>query len=264
MAAFPDYYSILGCDEKATPDQVSLRLVTRAGEWRTLVCGDVASADAPPFHHLLQIKTAYKKKSLQCHPDRIPAGPGSDIRRKQATVEFQATNDAYYTLSDSGRRAAYDRLRATQPAGSRTDAPGSSSSYFDFFSRGAGPAETQPDAEHVFGNVFEDMLKPEINRAIPLWSWAGAAAGATIGFIAGNLPGAALGGYGGSRLGAIRDAKGKGEHSKYIFFIRPLISGILKAVYEVFKDLGADQKAEVLKGLAAKVFGMTGIGGASR
>lgn len=63
--------------------------------------------------------------------------------------------------------------------------------------------------------------------------------------IAGNIPGAAIGALGGSKLGAIRDAKGK-------------------AVYEVFKDLGADQKAEVLKGLAAKVFGMSGIGGASR
>ena len=32
-----------------------------------------------------------------------------------------------------------------------------------------------------------------------------------------------------------------------------------KAVYEVFKDLGNDQKAEVLKGLMAKVFaGMAG------
>ena len=64
--------------------------------------------------------------------------------------------------------------------------------------------------------------------------------GAILGFIAGNVPGAAIGAYGGSRVGAIRDSKGK-------------------AVYEVFKELGNDQKAEVLKGLMAKVFaGMAG------
>ncbi|KAL8283656.1 hypothetical protein RQP46_005451 [Phenoliferia psychrophenolica] len=209
-AAFPDYYEILAVSEQATPDQ---------------------------------IKTAYKKKSLLTHPDRIPAGPGSDVRRKAATIEFQAVNDAYYTLSDKSRKAAYDRLRATQS--NRTDAPGSSSSYFDFFSSGAGTPEEQPDAEHVFGSVFEDLLRPEVNRVVPFWTWSGAAAGAVMGFIAGNVPGAAIGAYGGSKLGAIRDAKGK-------------------AVYQVFQDLGSDQKAEILKGLAAKVFGMSGIGGATR
>lgn len=60
--------------------------------------------------------------------------------------------------------------------------------------------------------------------------------------VAGNVPGAVIAGWGGSRLGAIRDAKGK-------------------AVYEVFKELGSEQKAEVLKALIAKVFGMAGIGG---
>lgn len=29
------------------------------------------------------------QKSLISHPDRVPAGPGSEIRRKAATVEFQ-------------------------------------------------------------------------------------------------------------------------------------------------------------------------------
>lgn len=155
----------------------------------------------------------------------------------------------------------------------------------------------------MFGDVFEDMLRPELEKGgLPIWvncfsffqttttrddelillgvfdlqRVIGAGAGAAIGFIGGNLPGAAIGAYAGSKLGQVRDSKGK-------------------AVYEVFKDLGADQKAEgnffssrsrqytaqtsnnstysrnisfrffsiVLKGLVAKVFGMTGIGGAA-
>lgn len=58
---------------------------------------------SPDKHKQDQIKTAYKRASLLCHPDRIPqATPGSDLKRKQATVKFQAVADAYYTLSDSG------------------------------------------------------------------------------------------------------------------------------------------------------------------
>ncbi|KAI5480853.1 chaperone protein [Pseudohyphozyma bogoriensis] len=212
-SSFPDYYAILSLPgPEVTPEQ---------------------------------IKTAYKKASLISHPDRVPAGPGAEAKRAEATKKFQAVADAYFTLSDPGRKTAYDRLYKGQF--NRTSDAGSSSSYFDFFSKqaGGGAAETeQPDAEYVFGDVFEDLLHPEVHRTVPLWTWTGAAAGAVIGFIAGNIPGAAIGGYGGSRLGAIRDAKGK-------------------AVYEVFKDLGADQKAEVLKALVSKVFGMAGIGGAA-
>jgi hypothetical protein len=69
--------------------------------------------------------------------------------------------------------------------------------------------EGRPDAEEVFGDVFEDMLRPEVQRVMPFWKYVGAASGAAIGFIVGNLPGAAIGGYGGSKLGAVRDAKGK-------------------------------------------------------
>jgi len=52
--------------------------------------------------------------------------------------------------------------------------------------------------------------------------------------IAGNIAGATIGGFAGSRLGAIRDAKGK-------------------SVYTVFTQLGSDQKAQILKALAVKV-----------
>ncbi|GAA5826789.1 hypothetical protein JCM5353_003236 [Sporobolomyces roseus] len=209
--SFPDYYEILGIPSTSTPDQ---------------------------------IKTAYKRKSLVCHPDRIPPGPQNDLKRKQATSQFQAVADAYYTLSDPSRRRSYDQLRSSNQ--SRTSQPSASGSYWDYFGAGKGAEEEEeyenerPDAEHVFGETFEDLLRPEVNRVVPLWTWAGAGAGAVLGFIAGNIAGATIGGFAGSRLGAIRDAKGR-------------------SVYTVFTELGSDQKAQILKALAVKVFGISGI-----
>ncbi|GAA5850177.1 hypothetical protein JCM8547_001031 [Rhodosporidiobolus lusitaniae] len=212
MSSFPDYYAILGVPADATPDQ---------------------------------IKTAYKRRSLQTHPDRIPSTPGNEARRKAATTEFQAVADAHYTLSDPGRRRAYDNLRSANQS-RWTEEPQESGNFWDYFGGGKKEEEAEsddgfeserPDADHVFGNVFEEMLRPEVQRVLPFWTWTGAAAGAVMGFIVGNIPGAAVGAFGGSKLGAIRDAKGK-------------------SVMQVFQTLGGDQKAEILKSLAAKVFSM--------
>lgn len=83
------------------------------------------------------------------------------------------------------------------------------------------------------------MLRPEVHRVVPLWKWIGSASGAGLGFIVANIPGAIGGAVLGNRLGAIRDAKGK-------------------SVGAVFMSLNQGQRAEVLKGLAAKVLGSLG------
>ncbi|GAA5947023.1 hypothetical protein JCM10213_007278 [Rhodosporidiobolus nylandii] len=208
-SSFPDYYDILGVPPEATFDQ---------------------------------IKTAYKRRSLQTHPDRIPATPGNEARRTAATVEFQAVADAHYTLSDPARRRAYDDLRTANQS-RWTSEPEDSGNFWSYFAGGKDAQADEdmeserPEADHVFGSVFEEMLRPEVQRVLPLWTWTGAAAGAALGFIVGNFPGAAVGAFSGSRLGAVRDAKGK-------------------SVIQVFNTLGGDQKAEILKGLAAKVFSM--------
>ncbi|KAH8926690.1 DnaJ-domain-containing protein [Atractiella rhizophila] len=211
---FPDYYAILEISPSATQSQ---------------------------------IKASYKRLSLIHHPDRINSGPNVAQRRREATVQFQKIADAYFVLSDDTRKANYDRLRRTRMSSGASTTDESSKSYFERFFNYAGndtadPAEEEvrdeprPDPGSVFGDVFEELLRPEVESRVPLWTWAGAGAGAVMGFIVGNLPGAAVGGYGGSKLGAIRDAKGK-------------------AVYHVFMDLGADQKAEILRNLAFKVLG---------
>ena len=48
-----------------------------------------------------EIKNAYHKKALKCHPDKNPDNP-------KATQEFQTLLNAYTILSDEDKRRAYD------------------------------------------------------------------------------------------------------------------------------------------------------------
>jgi len=88
----------------------------------------------------------------------------------------------------------------------------------------------------MFSDVFEELLRPEVERRSPWWGYFGAVCGGGVGFIVANVPGAMLGAFAGNRLGSIRDAKGK-------------------SVAAVFNDLGGNQKAEILRALALKVLG---------
>ncbi|TCD67035.1 hypothetical protein EIP91_000655 [Steccherinum ochraceum] len=212
MSSFPDYYAILNVSKVATTDE---------------------------------IRQAYKKESLKTHPDRLTNATPAE--KKAATEKFQAVADAYYVLSDPSRRKEYDSLYSTRKEKERTNSPNASANFFSTFAnmftggakntQGAdGPAADRPDAEGVFADVFDEMLRPEVQRHAPWWAWTGAVCGAGIGFIVANVPGLMVGAYAGNRLGAIRDAKGR-------------------SVAAVFSELGGSQKAEILRALAAKVLG---------
>ncbi|TEB39244.1 DnaJ-domain-containing protein [Coprinellus micaceus] len=210
-SSFPDYYKILNLPSNATPEEV---------------------------------KQAYRRESLKTHPDRLTNATPAE--KRAATEKFQAVADAYYVLSDANRRKEYDMFYTTRR--DRSDDPTSSSNFFSQFAGvfagagsgggGNGPATpgAQPNAEGVFADVFEELLRPEVNRVLPFWSWVGTASGAGLGFIVANIPGLMVGAVAGNRLGAIRDAKGK-------------------SVAAVFSQLGGDQKAEILKMLATKILG---------
>jgi len=214
MTSFPDYYLILNVPKDASTED---------------------------------IRQAYRRESLKTHPDRL--FNVSNEEKKVATEKFQLVADAYYVLSDPQRRHEYDRLSTSRSSSERTNNPDASRNFFrsfaSMFSGGAGngqpgtateqPGE-RPNADHVFGDVFEDLLRPEVERHLPLWTWLGAACGAGLGFITANMPGLVVGAYAGNRLGAIRDAKGK-------------------SVAAVFAELGGEQKAEILRALALKVVG---------
>ena len=49
------------------------------------------------------LKSAFRKSAMQCHPDRNPGD-------KQAETRFKEVNEAYQHLSDPQKRAAYDRF----------------------------------------------------------------------------------------------------------------------------------------------------------
>jgi len=51
------------------------------------------------------IKTAYRKKAAQFHPDRNP--------EPDAAAKFRAVQEAYENLADPDRRKAYDETRRT-------------------------------------------------------------------------------------------------------------------------------------------------------
>ncbi|KDQ63756.1 hypothetical protein JAAARDRAFT_169924 [Jaapia argillacea MUCL 33604] len=214
MSQFPDYYSVLKVPKNASTDE---------------------------------IRQAYKKESLRTHPDRLSNATSAE--KKRATEQFQTVADAYYVLSDAKRRKEYDMLYGSQ---SRRSDPNASASFFAQFANlftgagangsGAGaqgdthPPGQRPDPEGVFADVFEELLRPEVERRVPWWSYVGAFCGAGMGFIIANVPGLMLGAVAGNRLGAVRDAKGK-------------------SVAAVFTQLGGDQKAEILRALAMKVLG---------
>lgn len=55
-----------------------------------------------------EIVRAYRRAARDAHPDARPADPSGAGR-------FQSLTEAYDLLSDTGRRAEYDRRRACQP-----------------------------------------------------------------------------------------------------------------------------------------------------
>ncbi|KAF9229439.1 DnaJ-domain-containing protein [Gyrodon lividus] len=210
MSSFPDYYSILGTPKTASPEE---------------------------------IRQAYKRQSLRTHPDRLINA--TDAERKVATENFQAVADAYYVLSNPVRRREYDTLYSSKSYSDKSDDPNTSSNFFTQFASMFSGASTgnaaqnnaqRPDAENVFADVFDELLRPEVERHAPWWSYLGAACGGGLGFIVANIPGLMLGAFAGNRIGAIRDAKGK-------------------SVASVFAELGSTQKAEILHALAMKVLG---------
>ncbi|CAO3618020.1 unnamed protein product [Mucor hiemalis] len=162
--------------------------------------------------------TFVKKQALISHPDRLPT-TATATEREEATKKFQLVADAYYILGDRSRREAYDKSRSKQD-------------FFTPFSS-AEPKASTNQANHIFGDIFEELLKPEVEHPTHIWRIMGAGAGAVLGFIFGNVPGAAVGAFAGKTLGQVRDHKGV-------------------SVYTAFQKLTMDQRRNILTSLLAR------------
>ena len=88
----------------------------------------------------VELKIAFRKSAMQCHPDRHPGD-------KQAEARFKELNEAYQCLCDPQKRAAYDRFGHAAfehgGAGAHPGGPG-----FD------GGAQGFP---HGFANIFDNL-----------------------------------------------------------------------------------------------------------
>lgn len=82
-----------------------------------------------------EIKKAYRKVAMQFHPDRNPGD-------KTAEEKFKEAAEAYEVLSDSDKRAQYDRFGHNAFAGGRGGFGGGGMNMEDIFSH--------------FGDIFGD------------------------------------------------------------------------------------------------------------
>lgn len=113
---YKDYYKILGVERKASQED---------------------------------IRKAYRKLAMQYHPDRNP-------NDKQAEDRFKEINEAYQVLSDSKKRAHYDRLGSDYSTWQRRGAPGD----FDWSQYGGFPRGTRvEDMDEMFGGGFSDFFR---------------------------------------------------------------------------------------------------------
>ena len=86
----------------------------------------------------VELKSAFRKKAMEHHPDKNPGDAGAEIR-------FKECNEAYSVLSDSSKRSMYDRFGHAGVNGAGGGGPQGFHDASDIFSE-------------VFGQAFGEMF----------------------------------------------------------------------------------------------------------
>jgi molecular chaperone DnaJ len=85
----------------------------------------------------VEIKKAYRKLALQCHPDRNPGDAEAERR-------FKEVAEAYEVLADPARRAQYDQFGHAGESG--------------FRSQGGGDFDFRSHVDDLFSEIFGDIF----------------------------------------------------------------------------------------------------------
>jgi molecular chaperone DnaJ len=114
-----------------------------------------------------EMKSAFRKLAMQYHPDR-------NAGDQEAEVKFKEINEAYQTLSDGQKRAAYDRYGHAAFANGGAGGPGFGNDFSDFMSdifenffgesrgpggRGAGGRERGADMRYNLEITLDDAYQ---------------------------------------------------------------------------------------------------------
>jgi len=92
-----------------------------------------------------EIKSAYKKCAMKCHPDR---NHGNEAKAEE---EFKKITEAYSVLSDPEKKSHYDRFGKTEGGGSMPGAQDINDIFRNMFGGGGG---VEVDIGSMFGNMF--------------------------------------------------------------------------------------------------------------
>lgn len=118
MAAFKDYYDVLGIGRDATEKDV---------------------------------RRAFRTGAAKHHPDRNPNDPGAEER-------FKEINEAYTVLADAEKRAVYDRYGADGPSAGARAAGGPGGFPGGFASRGTVYSNVSPEEAAGFSDFFRSLF----------------------------------------------------------------------------------------------------------
>ncbi|MCK9272422.1 DnaJ domain-containing protein [Candidatus Gracilibacteria bacterium] len=113
-----------------------------------------------------EIKKAYRKKAMESHPDRH----GGD---KEKEAQFKKINEAYGVLSDTGKKAHYDRFGSTEGMGGFGGGQGGFNVDFDigdifesFFGQGFGGNTGGRKKKNENGEDIEINVKLDFGESI--------------------------------------------------------------------------------------------------